>query len=236
VTKPWDHYVPVRSAPPRARAAGIIPPFAPGMGPDRRMFPPPPRALPRGSIDFQPPWRLGAGPPISRIPDVPPLLRARPQPIRATRSDGPVRAPCAPHPIWDGLGKIHGSFNTSLGLAAAGVSYLAGKALGTKPSFRMGDDAIQLTNSPLNIGNRAYTLGNVQVYGLGKYAGPDWTGPSYTGAWVRTGNHEAGHSRQSQRLGMFYLPAEAIGSLFGDRNPLEVGADKFALGQSCSGF
>jgi hypothetical protein len=134
----------------------------------------------------------------------------------------------------DILGKAWALPNTALGLAAAGPSYVAGKLLGTHPRFRFGDNALQLLNSPLNLGGRAYTLGNVQVYPEAQP--PDLRQPSYTGAVGRVGAHEAGHSQQGQVLGPLYLPAEVLGSLLGDRNPLEVGADKYMTGRSWNGF
>lgn len=135
----------------------------------------------------------------------------------------------------DVLGKLWGLPNTALGLAAAAPSYAAGKMMGTDPYFTLGDNALQLHNSPLNIQRRAYTLGNVQIYPQGKEYGPDGFGPSYTGAKVRTGDHEEGHTYQSQALGPLYLPAEIVGSFFGDKNPLEVNADAHALKKRRSG-
>ena len=144
---------------------------------------------------------------------------------------------CGNHPILGALGKVWTSPNTALGLAAAGASYLAGKVAGTNPSFQIGNNSIQLLNSPLNVNNRAYTLGNVQVYGVGD--GPSRGQTSYTGAFVNTGLHEEGHTVQAQILGPLYPPAWGLGRLFGGDsagNPMESGADKYALGQSCSGF
>lgn len=151
------------------------------------------------------------------------------------RATAPFRSmPAARHPALDILGKLWSSTNTLLGLGAAVPSYLVGKVVSTNPRFQFGNNAIQLLNSPLNVGNRAYTLGNVQVYGLGD--GPDRTGRSYTGMDVNTGRHEEGHTYQSQILGPAYLPVELWGSLMGNRNPLEVGADKYGLGKSWNGF
>jgi len=142
--------------------------------------------------------------------------------------------PSARHPVLDLLGKLWGSTNTTLGLAAAGPSYLAGRLMGTNPRFQLGNNAIQLLNSPLNVHNRAYTLGNVQVYGVND--GPDRHGKSYTGSDVNIGRHEEGHTYQSQILGPAYLPVEMWTSFMGNKNPLEVGADKYALGRSWTGF
>ncbi len=151
--------------------------------------------------------------------------------------NSPQSGGCGNHPILGAIGKIWSSPNSLLGLAAAGVSYAAGKFEGSNPSFQTGNNAIQLINSPLNVGNRAYTLGNVQVYGTGN--GPSRGQTSYTGAFVNTGAHEEGHTVQGQILGVLYLPAWGLGRLFGGDsagNPMEAGADRYGLGQSCSGF
>lgn len=136
--------------------------------------------------------------------------------------------------VADGLGKLWSSPNTALGLMAAGGAYAAGKLAGTDPKFTIGDNAIQLQNSPF--GDRALALGNVQIY-PDEY-GPDYLIPhSYTGVPVRAGDHEAGHAMQGQILGPLFIPAEILGAtLMGKRNPIEVGADKFATGRSKTGF
>lgn len=146
----------------------------------------------------------------------------------------PITTPAKRHPILDILGKLWGGTNTALGLAAASASYLAGKAEGTNPHFQIGNNAVQLLNSPLNVDNRAYTLGNVQVYGVGD--GPDRYQDSYTAPNINTGRHEEGHTYQSQILGPAYLPVEMWGSLLGNKNPLEAGADKYSQGKSWTGF
>jgi hypothetical protein len=175
----------------------------------------------------------------AKYPTVAPVAAARRAPrggMFGYRPQSPSRkgSICEPHRILDAMGKLWGSTNSALGLLAAGGSYVAGKVAGTDPKFQIGNNAIQLLNSPLNIGNRAYTLGNVQVYGTGE--GPEKSTYSYTGAKVNNGRHEEGHTLQSQFLGPTYLTAELWGSLLGNRNPLEVGADKYGLGQSCTGF
>lgn len=127
--------------------------------------------------------------------------------------------------------------NTGLGLAAAGLLWGAGKIAGSNPRFRYGDNALQLLNSPLDIQGRAVSLGDVQIYPKGEKNGPDNVRTSYSGARVRTGAHEAGHLPQSRILGPAYIPTVLAGALlFGDRNPLEIGADKVALGKSRTGF
>jgi RHS repeat-associated protein len=144
---------------------------------------------------------------------------------------------CPTHPLLDAVGKAWTLSNTEMGIIAAELSYVAGKIKGTSPSFQIRNNAIQLLNSPINVDNRAYTLGNVQIYGLGD--GPNEVGPSYTNSIVNMGRHEEGHTLQAQILGPYYLPTWVIGRAFGgdsQGNPLESGADNYALGQSCNGF
>ena len=159
---------------------------------------------------------------------------------RACRDSEPNPQPqgpnqCASHPVLGALGKLWALPNTVIGLGAAGVSYAAGKLAGTNPTFTTGNNSIQLLNSPLNIGGRAYTIGNVQVYASGR--GPERVQRSYSGLIVNVGQHEEGHTVQSQILGPLYLPVIIMGGLrLGNANPLETGADKYARGTSCAGF
>ena len=156
---------------------------------------------------------------------------------RQAKSTPRNKQKCTDHPILSAVGKVWTSSNTALGLAAAGVSYLAGKIEGTNPLFQVGNNSIQLLNSPVNVNNRAYTLGNVQVYGVND--GPSVSQYSYTAAFVNNGKHEEGHTVQAQILGPLYLPAWIAGRILGGDsagNPLESGADKYASGKSCSGF
>jgi hypothetical protein len=94
--------------------------------------------------------------------------------------------------------------------------------------FSIGNNAIQLENSPLQRSGYAVTLGNVIVYGGGQ-ATPQAYGP-----------HELQHTIQGQVLGPLYIPANLIGMaaslisapftgvsprgiLFGPANFMEVG-------------
>ena len=143
---------------------------------------------------------------------------------------------CRRNTAGDILGKLNGAGNTALGALWAGFSYAGGLGAGTDPYFQFGNNSIQMINSPFQYDNRPVSLGNVQVYGTDPNLGPSGYTISYTGSIVNNGRHEEGHSYQSQFLGSLYLPAEAIGALAGDKNFMEVGADKYARGESCSGF
>lgn len=178
------------------------------------------------------------------IPGIEPISRFAPSPFpRAPRSiwpdsakaDSAIPKVCRPHPYLDALGKAWALPPTMLGIVAAAPSYLAGKVAGTHPRFQFGNKALQLVNSPLNINNRAYTLGNVQIYGIED--GPEKFHRSYSGAVVQNGRHEEGHSQQAQILRPLYLPTEVgAGMMFGNRNPFEQKADAYARALSCRGM
>ena len=91
-----------------------------------------------------------------------------------------------------------------------------------------------ILGSPLNVNGRAFTIGNVQVYGA---TGPDASVRSYSGKRVNLGRHEEAHTYQAQALGLGgYVGAHLALGLGQNSNPLELAADRYALGQSCSGF
>mgnify|MGYP003384670723 CR=1 FL=1 len=113
-----------------------------------------------------------------------------------------------------------GIVTNGIGVAFGTASYLAGKLFGTNPSVQSGPNGIRVTNSPLNFGNRAVTLGNIQIYTPRQT--PQKNSASYTGAIVNIGRHEDGHSYQATALGDAYLPSVILGGLlYGDKNPLE---------------
>ena len=135
------------------------------------------------------------------------------------------------------LGFVWASPTTALGLIAALVCYAAGRMMRSGARFRIGNQALQLLDSPLNFRGRAFTLGHVQVYG--RDWGPDACAPSYTGAVVNIGLHEQGHTAQARWLGPLFLPMWLAGRLMGGdsaANPLEGGADRYALGLCRHGF
>jgi hypothetical protein len=234
----WPYYAALMAmAQPRSGGASPVPqgsaPATPGV--DRSVVQSP--AAPEGGVvnatdsygttvqgEFAPATTDANG--VTTVDDVEVVA---PKPVHA----GP-QGPTWQNPLSDVLGKIWSFPNTEAGLLAAAASWAAGKFMGTDPHFKFGDNAIQLLNSPLNIDRRAYALGNVQIYPVGN--GPDRSVRSYTGAMVRNGAHEGGHSTQGQILGPWFIPAEILGSMLGNKNPLEVGADKAALGRSKSGF
>lgn len=121
-----------------------------------------------------------------------------------------------------------------MGLVAGAAGYIVGKIEGTNPSVDFGNNAIQFTGSPLNVDGRAFTIGNVQVYGA---TGPNASVGSYSGNVVNLGQHEEAHTYQSQALGLagYLVTHLALGVGKAD-NPLEQAADRYAQGQSCSGF
>jgi len=126
----------------------------------------------------------------------------------------------------DVVGKIKASMLTGLGLDAAIASYVGGVLKGSHPRFQFGDNSLQMLNSP--IGDRAYTLGNVQIYPRGR--GPDTIHRSYTGAVMRRGDHEAGHTAQAQRMGGLPMGlAWLVGGRGVASNPLEIDADEFGV-------
>ena len=128
-------------------------------------------------------------------------------------------------------GKLNALPYTLAGLAAAGLQWLTG----TPAIISVGNNAIQVLNSPF-ISNRALTVGNVTFYGgsvgPGSRAGPY----SDSGPLVPVGPHEEGHTLQYEALGINFASKYLAGLLKGDSNPLELGADKYARGQSCSGL
>lgn len=142
-------------------------------------------------------------------------------------------ATCPSHPILGAIGKIWAAPNTAIGALAGIGSAAIGKLMGYNPTISFGNNSIQIANAA-TINNRAYTIGNVQVYAPGR--GPNIVQPSYSGAIVNVGKHEEAHTVQSQILGPLYLPVAILGGRLGNANPIETGADKYAGGGSCTGF
>ncbi len=143
---------------------------------------------------------------------------------------------CGSNSVLNRLGNIWSSPNSALGLAAATISYIAGRAVGSNPSIQFGNNALQVLNSPLEVPGRAVTIGNVTIYPTDASL-DSIIRSAYTQKLVNTGMHEMGHTLQAQSLGPFYIPVSAFDALvFGDNSPLEVGADNFASGKSCSPF
>lgn len=124
-----------------------------------------------------------------------------------------------------------GPVTNLIGAAFAGAAYVAGTIEGTHPQLQNTPNGVRVTNSPINFGNRAVSLGNFEIFTL--LQTPQGKQPSYTGAVVNNGRHEDGHTYQAAALGDLYLPLEiGLAGLFGNNNPLEANADQHALG-SC---
>lgn len=138
-----------------------------------------------------------------------------------------------PHPaLADIAGKAWGLPNTALGLGLAGAAWIAGKIAGTNPQFHFGNNALQLTGSPLTLEKGGtVTLGNVQVFGAG--ANPDGPGRNYVPALgdIPLRKHEEAHTYQSQILGPFYVPLWGLLGGESAGNPLERAADWYGAGQ-----
>ena len=125
-------------------------------------------------------------------------------------------------------GGLAGPLTNLIGEKFADAAYAAGKIAGTNPQIQPAPNGIRVTNSPINIGNRAVTLGNFEIFTT--LQTPTGGQISYTHVFVNNGRHEDGHTYQATALGDLYLPVEAIFSgLFGDKNPLETDADRHAL-------
>jgi RHS repeat-associated protein len=123
-----------------------------------------------------------------------------------------------------------GNLTNLVGAAFAAAAYVAGKIQGTNPQILPSPNGINVTNSPLNIADRAATLGNFSIYPPG--SPPSGTNdPSYSGQPANIGRHEDGHKYQATALGDLYLPMIALSAMIGgDKSPMELEADKYANG------
>jgi hypothetical protein len=137
--------------------------------------------------------------------------------------------------VGSAIGKLNNAPNSAIGHLWGEFNMVAGALMGKHTYVTYGNNAVQYMNAPFEAAGRAVTLGNVQVYPAGDGPGSTML-KSYSAYNVNVGLHEEGHTHQGEWLGMAYLPAEAIGSLLGDKNFMEVGADKYEKGTSCSGF
>ena len=125
-------------------------------------------------------------------------------------------------------GGLAGKYTNIIGAIFAADAYIAGKVLGTNPEISLAPNGIRVTNSPINVDNRAVTLGNFEIFT--PVQTPSGSQVSYTKVVVNNGRHEDGHTYQATALGDAYLPLEAMMSTLGDNNPLEIDADQHALG------
>jgi RHS repeat-associated protein len=111
--------------------------------------------------------------------------------------------------FWSGVGDILGKIwnlpNSIIGAVIGGAGYALGNAaysiglLDKRPTWSMGNNALQFENNPLMFFG-ALTTGNVINYGGG-------TTPGNTGA------HEATHTYQGHVLGPLYLPLNILGQV-----------------------
>jgi hypothetical protein len=114
---------------------------------------------------------------------------------------------------------------TAAGAAIAAPMVLNALVHGRAPGFRFRGNALQITNVP-TYENRAFTSGNVQIYPPGR--GPDVVEPSYSGATMRIGDHEGGHSDQYEEDILFFPKWVSRGGGV-KNNPLELDADRRGL-------
>jgi RHS repeat-associated protein len=131
------------------------------------------------------------------------------------------------------LGKAWNLPNTALELALGTVDGLIGIARGQVPHFSIGEGAIQISNLPNIIGGGGLTFSDVQLYtGVRPETPITEDNPSrYTGLSGFTyGQHEGGHTIQSDIFGPFFLPIYGISALAHGfyANPLEIQADYHA--------
>jgi hypothetical protein len=128
---------------------------------------------------------------------------------------------------------LAGPLTNLLGFAWAVDSFVAGTIMGTNPQVLPAPNGIRVTNSPLNIGGRAVTLGNFEIF-TPNQAPQDFGKSAYSGAIVNVGRHEDGHTYQAVITGDGYLLAIGAGALlFGDKSPLELLADGYAVDTGC---
>jgi hypothetical protein len=138
--------------------------------------------------------------------------------------------------LADIAGKVWASPYSALGLLAAGAGYAIGKVVGTRPDFKTGNNAIQITGLPF--GKGALTLGNVQLYMGG--ATPKTIGRHYAPGLrdIFLGDHEEAHTHQYQVLGPAFAPLYLFYGGFRTANPFETSADYYGAHQGgpFSGF
>lgn len=133
--------------------------------------------------------------------------------------------------VQHAMGKVRAAPYTAAGLLATPGMALGSLLSGQWPGVHVGDNALQILNAPID---RAFTLGNVQFYPPRRgpstqSGGPDAPTHSYSGAWMRTGDHEGGHSDQYEHDGLAFLPKWIAGGAWSDTNPLELDADRRGL-------
>jgi hypothetical protein len=127
----------------------------------------------------------------------------------------------------DLAGKLNALPLTNVALAFGMSSLISGG------SMHFQNNAIQFWNVP-GMGINAFTLGNATIYGI-EIPGNTTSCASYTGP-VNLARHEEAHTHQAQVLGLWFPVAWVIEGEQSNTNGLEIGADAYARGASCSGF
>ena len=130
---------------------------------------------------------------------------------------------------------VAGKLTNALGAGWALAAWAAGKLAGTNPTMTASSMGVRVTNSPINGGNRAVSLGNFQIFT--PVQTPSSTiNPSYDGSAVNAGRHENGYTVQAAALGDLYIPiaiASTIADSLGYGSSLELGADAYAHKARC---
>ncbi|MGQ9426433.1 hypothetical protein ACXYTJ_10030 [Gilvimarinus sp. F26214L] len=133
------------------------------------------------------------------------------------------------------VGKVWNLPNTVIGIAYGLLGYGIGnigfalRLTQCRPTWSLGHNAIQFHGNPLTVNRCAITIGNTVSYG-GRLQ------PEHYGAFgdptVNVGRHEEAHTRQSEILGILFLPAYlAAGGFTGPlRNRFERAAQDYGRG------
>jgi hypothetical protein len=145
--------------------------------------------------------------------------------------------------LWSGVknlaGKIWNLPNTAVGLGVSALVLAADLVQSTiltaitfknhfkNIGFNFGNNAFQVRTG-LNLGslraNGGLTIGNVILYN-NSIPEEDIISPYKGNPKVNLGRHEARHTFQGERLGIFYLPAMLWHGVAAPNNPLEIAAD-----------
>ncbi|BBM03570.1 hypothetical protein [Microbulbifer sp. GL-2] len=96
--------------------------------------------------------------------------------------------------------------------------------------FSFGNNALQIRTGLTLPGNTGggLTIGNVILYNNSR-PGQNIRSPYAGNRQVNLGRHEGFHTRQGERLGIFYLPAMIWHGVAAPNNPLEIQADDNSL-------
>jgi RHS repeat-associated protein len=126
---------------------------------------------------------------------------------------------------------VAGPVTNLIGYTWSVLSVWAGSSIPGGPIAHVGPgpNGIRVTNSLINFGGRAVTLGNYQIFT--PVQPPQAYVLSYSQTVVNVGRHEDAHTYQAVDLGDLYLPMIGIDALlYGDNSPMELDADAYANG------